>query len=41
MAEIQAIVDYSPLFSSAVKVIWVSSDDKTGESKVGAVSIEY
>ena len=39
-------LDYSPLFSSAklkmavevVKVIWVSSDDKTGESEVGANS---
>ena len=37
MAEIQVIVDYSALFSSAklkmavaaVKVIWVSSDDKS------------
>ena len=36
--------DHSPLFSSAklkmaiaaVKVIWVSSDDKTDESEVGA-----
>ena len=36
-------LDHSPLFSSAtlkmaiaaVKVIWISSDGKTGESKVG------
>ena len=39
-------LDHSPLFSSAklkmaiaaVKVIWLSSDDKTGESKVDANS---
>ena len=40
------MLDHSPLFSSAklkmvivaAKVIWVSSDDKTGESEVGANS---
>ena len=44
MAEIR--LDHSPLFSSAklkmaiaaVKVIWVSSDDKTGEGEAGANS---